>query len=141
MLIVKQPRRIIPIRAQYSLLTFRNLVYVQASCCTRVYDVSFIVFRRYTNLHGSNVTKFFQRLLHCSAQRPQWGLNGTVNNALFRSVHGALIQTSAFQRRLPWAPENYICYVIITYRHKSFHININVPYSAFQLLEDNLFYK
>jgi hypothetical protein len=90
MLIVKQLRRIIPIQAQYSLLTFRNLTYVQASYCTHVYDISFIVFRRYTNLHGSNVMKFFQWLLRCSAQRPQCGLNGTVNNvAVWVTVWGA----------------------------------------------------
>jgi len=96
MLIVKQPRRIIPIRAQYSLLNFRNLMYVQASCCTHVYDVSLIVFRRYMNFRGSNVIKFFQWLLHCSAQSSQCGLNGTVNDALCGSVHVALLQTSAF---------------------------------------------
>jgi hypothetical protein len=72
------------------------------------------------NLHGSNVMKLFQWLFHCSAQRPQCGLNGKINNALCGSVHGALIQTSASQRHLPWAPENYICYVVIIYRHKNF---------------------
>jgi len=130
MLIVKHPRRIIPIQAQYSLLTFRTLTYVKASCRTDDYDVYFIVFRRKMNLYGSNVMKLFQWLLHCSAQRPQCRLYGTVNNALCRSVNGGLIQTSAFQRHLPWAPENYICYVVITYRHKNFRINIHVTYSA-----------
>ena len=76
------------------------------------------------NLLGSKLMKLFQWLLHGSAQRPQCRLYGTVNNALFGSVHGALIQTSAFQRHLPWAPEIYICYAVITYRHKNFHIII-----------------
>jgi hypothetical protein len=64
--------------------------------------------------------KLFQWLLHCRAQRPQCRLNGTVNNSLCGSIHGALIQTSAFQRHLLWGPENCVCCVVITYRHKEF---------------------